>query len=175
MSCCALIEFNFLVGCMPCRTGCPGWFGRRKRGVVSGRRLIGVLDGAQPRGDAGFAGGDGLAVTTAVGPVGPVATGPLDFAGVSLALVGVRGDGEHGDAGRGGVQDEGDCAGFGVVAGQGGDPGAIGLGPGQLGYRAAVPGPGVGGGEQGAARSIWSQAAPKFSPTGPMRVPRLTQ
>jgi len=98
-------------------------------GVVSGHRLVGVLDGAQPGGDAGFAGGDGLAVAPAVGAVGPVGTGPLDLAGVGFALAGVRGGGEHGDAGRGGVQDQGDRAGLGVMTGQGGDPGTLGLGP----------------------------------------------
>ena len=84
---------------------------------MSGYCLIGVLGGAQPGGDAGFAGGDGLAVAPTVGAVGPVGAGLLDLAGVGFALARVRGDGEHGDAGRGGVQDEGDCAGFGIVAG----------------------------------------------------------
>ena len=110
---------------------------------------VGVLDGAQPGGDPGLAGGDGLAVAPAVGAVGPVGAGPLDLAGVGFALAGVRGDGEHGDAGGGGVQDEGDRAGFGVVAGQGGDPGAVGLGPRCLRCPAAVPGAGVSAGEQG--------------------------
>ena len=68
---------------------------------------------------------------------------------MGFAFVGVRGDGEHGDAGRVGVEDEGDCAGFRVMAGQGGDPGAVGLGPRCLGCPAAVPGAGVGAGEQG--------------------------
>ena len=48
-----------------------------------------------------------------------------------------------------GVQDEGDRAGLGVVAGQGGDPGAVGLGPRWLRCPAAVPGAGVRAGEQG--------------------------
>jgi hypothetical protein len=108
-----------------------------------------VLDGAQPGGDAGFASGDGLAVTAAVGAVGPVGTGPLDLPAVGLAVVGVRGDGEHGDAGRGGVQDERDHAGFGVVAGQGGDRWPARLGPRWLRYLAAVPGAGVSVGKQG--------------------------
>jgi hypothetical protein len=38
-------------------------------------------------------------------------------------------DGEHRDVSRGRVQDERDRASVGVVAGQGGDPGAVGLGP----------------------------------------------
>jgi transposase len=85
----------------------------------------------------------------AAADVGPVCAGSLDLAAVGLAIVGVGGDGEHGDAGRGGVEDEGDGAGFGVVAGQGGDPGAVGLGPRCLRRLAAVAGAGVGGGEQG--------------------------
>jgi hypothetical protein len=63
---------------------------------------------------------------------------------VGFALAGVRGDGEHGDTGRGGVQDQGDRAGPGVVAGQGGDPGTVGLGPRWLRCPAAVPGAGAG-------------------------------
>src|SRR4029077_6416436 len=100
-------------------------------------------------GDAGLAGGDGLAVTPTVRAFGPVGAGPLDFAGVGFALAGVRGDGEHYGVGRGGVQDEGDRAGLGVVAGQGGDPGPFGIGPRCLGCPAAVPGAGVSAGEQG--------------------------
>ena len=52
-----------------------------------------------------------------LGQVGAVL---FDFADVGFALVGVRGKGEHGDAGCGGVKDERDRAGVGVVAGQGG-------------------------------------------------------
>ena len=43
-----------------------------------------------------------------------------------------------------GVQDQGDRAGLGVVAGQGGDPGTVGLGPRCLRCPAAVPGAGAG-------------------------------
>ena len=60
---------------------------------------------------------------------------------MGFALVGVRGDGEHGDVGGGGVQDEADRLAVGVPAGQGNDPGAVGLGPGLLGVDPAVPGP----------------------------------
>ena len=94
-----------------------GGFGRGERGVASGRRLVSVLDGAEPGGDAGFAGGDGLAVAPAVGAVGQAGAGSFDFADVGLAFVGVRGEGEHRDARGGGVQDERDRAGVGVVAG----------------------------------------------------------
>jgi hypothetical protein len=58
---------------------------------VSGHRLVGVLDGAQLGGDPGFAGGDGPAVSPAVGPFGPVSAGPLDLADVGFAFAGVRG------------------------------------------------------------------------------------
>ena len=60
---------------------------------------------------------------------------------MGLALVGVGGDGEHGDVGGGGVQDEADRLGLGVAAGQGQDPGAVGLGPGLLRVDAALPDP----------------------------------
>jgi len=73
----------------------------------------------------------------------------LDLADVGFAFVGVGGEGEHGDARGGRVQDEHDRLGFSVVAGQGGDPGPVGLGPGQLRYRAAMPGPGVSASQHG--------------------------
>jgi hypothetical protein len=60
---------------------------------------------------------------------------------VGFAFAGVRGEGEHGDAGGGGVKDEGDRAGLGIVAGQGGDAGSVGLGPGRLGYPGCCAGP----------------------------------
>jgi hypothetical protein len=121
--CDALLELDLLVGRRPGWAECPGELGLRQRGVVSGHRLVGVLDGAQPGCDTGLAGGDGLPVAPTVGAFGQVSTVLLDLPDMGLALVGVRGEGEHGDAGGGGVQDEGDRAGFGVVAGQGGDPG----------------------------------------------------
>ena len=84
------------------RTRCPGGLRWRVRSVAAGRGAAGLFDGAQPGGDSGLAGCDGLAVASAVGAVGPVGAGPLDLAGVGFALAGVRGDGEHGDAGGGG-------------------------------------------------------------------------
>ena len=63
----------------------------------------------------------------------------FDFADVGFAFVGVGGDGEQGDVGGGGVQDEADGLGLGVAAGQGEDPGAVGVGPGLLGVDAALP------------------------------------
>ena len=56
---------------------------------------------------------------------------------MGFSFVGVGGDGEDGDVGGGGVQDEADRLGFGVVAGQGEDPGAVGVGPGLLRVDAA--------------------------------------
>ena len=53
--------------------------------------------------------------------------------------------------------------------------GAVGFGPGLLGEGAALPGPVVESASMTSARSIWSQAAPKFSPTGPRSVPRAMQ
>ena len=67
--------------------------------------------------------------------------GPLDFAEVGFAFVGVCGDGEQGDVRGGGVQDQADGLGLGVAAGQGQDPGAVGVGPGLLRVDAAVPDP----------------------------------
>jgi hypothetical protein len=51
---------------------------------------------------------------------------PLDLADMGFSLVGVSGDGEHGPV-SGGVQDEDHNLGPGVPAGQGEDPGAVGL------------------------------------------------
>jgi hypothetical protein len=50
------------------------------------------------------------AVAPAVGAFGPVSAQSLDLADVGLSLVSVRGEGEHGDARGGGVQDERDRA-----------------------------------------------------------------
>ena len=68
----------------------------------------------------------------AVGALGQAAAGPLNLADVGLPLVGMGREGEHRDVSCGRVQDERDRAGFWVVAGQGGDPGPVGLGPGLL-------------------------------------------
>jgi hypothetical protein len=50
-------------------------------------------------------------------PNGQVGAELFDLADVGLALVGVRREGEHGDARGGDIQDERYRAGFGVVAG----------------------------------------------------------
>jgi hypothetical protein len=108
---------------------------------VLDRHTVGLLDGPEPGGDSCLAGGDGLAVSSAVGAFRQIVTGSLDFADVGLSLVGVGGDGEHSDLGGGGVQDEADCLGLGVAAGQGQAPGPVGLGPDLFGGDAALPGP----------------------------------
>jgi len=67
--------------------------------VVEGG-LVGVLDGAQPRGEAGLAGGDGLVVAGGRRrSSGEGLTVPFDLAQVRFAVagVGVGGDGEHGE------------------------------------------------------------------------------
>ena len=83
------------------------------RGAVLGGGAVGLLDGAQAGGDAGFAGGDGLAVASAVGAFGQVLAGAFDFAEVGFAFVGVPGDREQGDVRGGGVEDEADGLAFG--------------------------------------------------------------
>jgi hypothetical protein len=61
----------------------------------------------------------------------------------------VRGDGEQGGVGRGGVEDEGHHLGLWVTAGQGEDAGAVGLGPGMVGLDAALADPVAVVGEDG--------------------------
>ena len=53
--------------------------GRRIGGVALECCAVGLLDGAQTAGYAGFAGGDSLAVLSAVGAFGQVLGVPLDF------------------------------------------------------------------------------------------------
>ena len=118
-----------------------GGLRRPVRDVALDGCAVGVLDGSQPIRDPGLAGGDGLAVASAVGAFGEVLAGAFDFAEVGFAFVGVGGDGEQGDVGGGGVQDEADRLAVGVAVGQGDDLGAVGLGPGLLGVDAAVPDP----------------------------------
>jgi hypothetical protein len=72
---------------------------------------------------------------------GQALAGAFDFADVGFAFVGVGGDGEQGDVGGGVVQDEADHLGLGVAAGQGQDPGAVGLRSGLLRMDAALPDP----------------------------------
>ena len=159
---------------MPSGMVCPLGFGRCECGVVPGYCLVGMLDGAQPGGDPGLAGGDGLPVAPTPEPSGRSAR-TVDFADVGFAFVGVRGEGEHGDARGGGVQDEGDRAGFGVVAGQRGDPGASGFRPGRFRCPAAAPGAGVSGGQQGVGAVDLVAGGAEVLPTGPRSVPRAMQ
>ena len=110
-------------------------------GVAFDGHAVGVLDGAEPGGYPGLAGGDGLAVAAAVGAFGQGLAEAFDFADVGFAFVGVRGDGEDGDAGGGGVEDEADGLAVGVAAGQGDDRGPSVSGQACSGCAAAVPGP----------------------------------
>jgi hypothetical protein len=97
--------------------------------VPFGGGAVGLLDGSEAGGNAGFASRDVQAVLLAVGVVGEGGGVALDFADVGFAVGGVGGDGVDGDAGGVGVQDESDGAGFGVAAGQGGDGGGRVVGP----------------------------------------------
>ena len=121
-------------------TACSGGLRLREPGITFDGRAVGVLDGAQAGGDAGLAGGDGLAVASAVGVFGQGLAVALDFADVGFSFVGVGGDGEDRCAGSGSVQNQGDRLGFGVAAGQGDGPGFVDFRPGLFGARLAVPG-----------------------------------
>jgi hypothetical protein len=88
-------------------------------GVAFDGHAVGALDGAEAGGYPGFAGGDGLAVLSAVGAFGQGLAVAFDFADVGFALVGVGGHGEQGDAGGGFVQDEADGPAIGVGLGPG--------------------------------------------------------
>ena len=127
------------------RAACSSSRRRAEQRVAVDRHPVGVLDGAQPGGYPRFAGGDGLAVAAAVGAFGQALAEAFYFAEVGFAFVGVRGDGEDGDAGGGGVQDEGDGLAFGVAARQGDWPRALDLRPRLLGERCGRAGPGRGG------------------------------
>jgi hypothetical protein len=109
------------VGGAPGRAGCFCLAGRGGCVVAFDGCLVGVLGGAQAGGDAG---GDGQAVGPAVGPFGQGAVVELDFADVGFVVAGAGGDGEDGDVGGGDIQDQGDGAAAGGVAGQGGDRGS---------------------------------------------------
>jgi hypothetical protein len=75
------------------RTKRGGGLGRREHAVALHGHPIGLLNDAQPGGDPGLAGGDGLAVAAALGAFGQVLAGAFDFADVGFAFVGVGGDG----------------------------------------------------------------------------------
>src|SRR5580704_17260887 len=103
-----LLKLDLPVGLTLWRTECPDGLGRTGPGVVLGRGAVGLLDGSQAGSDAGFAGGDGLAIAAAVGAFGQVLGVPLDFVEVGFAFVGVPGDREQGDVRGGGIEDEAD-------------------------------------------------------------------
>src|SRR5712691_7009079 len=135
----SLLQLDLPVGWRFWRGGRCG-FGRFERPVALVRDPVGALDGAQAGGYAGLAGGDGLAVAPAVGAFGQGLAEALYFADVGFAFVGVGGDGEDGDAGRGGVQDEADGLAVRFVASQGDGLGSVGLGPGLPGEGAGFSG-----------------------------------
>ena len=152
-----------------------GGVGRSVQRVALDRRAVGLFDGAEAGGYPGLAGGDGLAVLSAVGAFGQVLAVAFYFAEVGFAFAGVGGEGEDGGAGGGGVQDEADgpvsgswraraMTGGPSVSGQAGAGAAV---PSQVRWRRSA--------SMRSARSIWWQAAPKFSPIGPRRVLRLAQ
>ena len=154
------------------RAACSGGFRWPERDVALVRHPVGVLDGAEAGGDAGFAGGDGLAVAAAVGVFGQGLGVALDFADVGFAFVGVGSDGVDGGAGGGGVQDEGDVWVSGLRL-------ARAMGRGSLVSGQARPGSARRCRVRSwrslsmvSARSIWSQAAAKFSPQVPGPFPR---
>jgi hypothetical protein len=105
---------------------------------VLGGSAVGLFDGAQPGGDPGLVGGYGLAVAAAGGALGQASAGSFDLAEVGFAFVGEGSDGDHDDVGDDN-HDQADRLGLGVAAGQGEDPGAVGVGPGLLGMDAALP------------------------------------
>jgi hypothetical protein len=112
----ALLELDLPVSRMPRRTTCSIGLGRPGHGTALDGDAVGLFDGAQAGGYPGFAGGDGLAVASAVGAFGQALAELLDFADVGFSLVGVRGNGEHGGIGGGGIQDEADRLALGVPA-----------------------------------------------------------
>lgn len=157
------------------RTECPGGLLRLDLCAALDGGAVGLLDGAQPGGDPGLAGSDGLAVALAVGALGQVAAGPLDFTDVGLPLVGVRGDGEQGDGGRRVVQDQADRLGLRVPAGQRQDPGTVGVGPGLLRMDAAVPDPLVELGQLHVGPVDLVADGGEVLPIGPSSAPRLME
>jgi hypothetical protein len=112
-----LVQFEFRVGGPLSSAGRPGGRGQARRGVAFDRHAEGVLDRAEPGCYPLLAGGDGLAVSPAVGALWHGLAEPFYLADVGFSLVGVSGHGEHGDAG--GVQDQGDCLALGIAAGHG--------------------------------------------------------
>ena len=99
--------------------------------------------------------------------------GSFDLADVGFSLVGLSGDGEYGDVGGGGVEDKADRLGFGVPAGQGEDPGAVGLRPGLPRVDAALSDPVVELDELHVGSVDLVADGGEVSPIGPSSAPRL--
>jgi hypothetical protein len=74
------------------RSACCSWL----RWLGCAVAFDGNVVGAQPGGYPGFAGGDALAIASAVGAFGQALAELLDFADVGFAFVGAGGDGETG-------------------------------------------------------------------------------
>ena len=96
---------------------CSSKLGPLEARVTFVRRSVGALDGAQSGGHPRFAGGAGLAVSSAVGTLGQGLAELFDLTDVSFALIGVSGDGEYGGVGGRGIEDEGDRLALGVSVG----------------------------------------------------------
>src|ERR1700677_1047675 len=136
-----LLQLDYPVGRVLSRAERPEGRGQARLGVAVDRHAESVLDRAEPGGHPLLAGNDGLAVTLAVRAVRQALAEALYLADMGFSLVGVGGDGEHGDAGAGGVQDQGDRLALGITAGQGDCPRAVALRPGLLGRAKSLPGP----------------------------------
>src|ERR1019366_6966831 len=90
----ALLQFDLPVGSVLGGTTRSGGLGCPVRDIAFNCYAVGAFDGAQPGGYSRFAGGDGLAVVSAVGAFGEGFADALDFADVGFSFVGVGGDGE---------------------------------------------------------------------------------
>ena len=100
-----LLQLHLVVG----RVDSLGVF-RLDRIIAFDRGAIGTLYGSKSGGYARFAGGDGLAVASAVGVLRQFRAELLDLADVGLSVAGVGGNGKHRDVGGGGIHDEADSA-----------------------------------------------------------------
>jgi predicted transposase YbfD/YdcC len=137
----ALLQLDLRVGCMLRSMARPDGLAQPGYSVAFDGHTVGLFDGAEAGGYPGLAGGDGLAVASAVGAFGQALAELLDLADVGLALVSVRGNGEHDGIGGGGIQDEADRLALEVAVGQGDYLGPVGLRPGLFGEGEALPGP----------------------------------
>src|ERR1700761_448221 len=81
---------------------------RTEYGVAIHGHAVGLLDRPQARGDPRLAGGDGVAVATAVRAFGQGLAVALYLTDVGFALRGLRFDGEHDGVGCGRVEGKAD-------------------------------------------------------------------